>query len=762
MNDDGCQAIHNGMCNATIPTIQPKCPQHELLQSPHLIIDDLRSRLFRRNQLLDTIRKAYHRDVIAVREYLIDLSDRGILPNNQDVHSFLSSVPSLDIRPALLLFAPQECELELHPCHTCGGQLEIIHRESSRIVQYKDAIELLQEREQRLRCQVVDAKVDVKDAEARRDQVIENAKAERDVLLDQIRILKHEVADRNALEAELKLMKEEKRQLERQMNSQKPLLLERERLLVDIESVKKERDDLTKQLHAQMKDNAALRQQNDELLQQLDSQRQENQSLNNQLSSYQEQCRSLQDECATLTSDLSKSKEETAEAESCLHKAEEAIYELEFDHEQEKEQAESTINDLESKCTDLTKTVKDLEESSRRKAEEAAKYRRRIDVTLEGAKRRGSILSVPKSGDAAFAKTDELIRDLDAYRLKTATLSNLLLSCIRSTYENCLRQENILRGNGSELQTNKKMLNAAPPTNEKSRMILECLRNAQNSDTIEWPSSLKNETDQRHVLGNLQNRLQMGQFSIDKCFEKLHKDASVDMRKCQVGHKKQLDEKTNRIWELENLLTEAIRVNRWYEAKMRVMRDKYENAELILEETRGALRKLKKDCYDNNDTTVKLREGFSELRPATERLLRALANARQKITSLNDVIDEKQDDIDARDEAIQQLEKLLENITHRYAENERLRIKVTRDVAIQAVVVTKEISCIADFLPTPLRTVTANEDDAKSKTSCDALLPGRIIQIQDEENWPMVQYPSRINVKPPSRSLSFRRVIDRL
>ena len=756
------QAFHDGLCNATIPTVQPKCPQHELLQSPHLTIDDLRSRLFRRNQLLDTIRKAYHRDVIAVKEYLIDLADRGILPNSHDAHSFLSTVPSLDIRPALSLFAPQECELELHPCRTCGGQLEIIHRESSRIVQYKRAIELLQEREQRLHCQVVDARVDVKDAEARRDQVIENAKAERDVLLDQIRILKHEVADRNALEAELEVVKEEKRQLGRQIESQKPLLEERERLLVDIETVRLDRDDLTKQLHAQAKVNEVLRQQNDELLQKLDRQIQVNQSLSKQLSSCQDQCRSLQDECTTLTSDLSKSKEETAEAESCLHKAEEAIYELEFDHEQEKEQAESTINELESKCTDLAKTVKDLEEASKRKAEEAARYRKRIDVTLEGAKRRGSILSVPKSGDAAFAKTDELIRDLDTYRLKTATLSNLLLSCIRSTYENCLRQENILRDNGTELLTNKKTLNSAPPTNEKARMILDCLSNAQESDTIEWPSSLKNETDQRHVLGNLQNRLQMGQFSIDKCFEKLHKEASVDMRKCQDGHKKQLDEKTNRIWELEKLLTEAIKVNRWYEGKMRVMRDKYEDAEQILEETRGAMRKLKKDCYNNNDITIKLREDFSKLHPATERLLRALANARQRITLLNDVISEKQDDIDARDEAIQQLEKLLENITHRYAENERLRIKVTHDIAIQAVVVTKEICCVADFLPTPLRTVTANEDDAKSKTSCDALLPGRIIQIQDEENWPMVQYPSRINVKPPSRSLSFRRVIDRL
>lgn len=90
------------MCHATnIHSTHAKRPQHELIHSPHLVIEDLRSRLSRRNALLDTIRKAYHRDVIAVKEHLIDLSSRGILPNNHDPHLFLSTVPSLDVRPAL-------------------------------------------------------------------------------------------------------------------------------------------------------------------------------------------------------------------------------------------------------------------------------------------------------------------------------------------------------------------------------------------------------------------------------------------------------------------------------------------------------------------------------------------------------------------------------------------------------------------------------------------------------------------------------------
>lgn len=763
--------VDDEMCHATVPAIQTKRPQHELLD-PELVIEDLRARLDRRNLLLDTIRKAYHRDVIAVKEHLIDLSSRDLLPNNRDAHSFLSSVPSLDVRPALLLFAPQECELELRPCHTCGGQLEIIHRESSRIAQYKRAIELLQEKETELRCQVIDARVDVKDAEESRDEVIAKANAERGVLLDQILTLKYEVSDRDTLKEELRQIKLEKQCLDEQIEAEKPLLEERERLLVDVEVRRRSLDEMTRQYRDQLRDNSLIQSKNQELSRHLEDERQENECLNRQLLASQDKRQSLQDTCNALTSDLSKSKEATAEAEMCLHKAEEAIYELEFDLEQEKERSETKISGLESKIDELTKTVAELEQTSRKRAEEAAKYRRKIDDTLQGAMQRGSILSVPKSGDAAFAKTEELIGELDGYRFKAATLSHLLLSCIRSAYENCLVQENMLRENGSALHENKKILNSAPPTNETARMIIESLNNAQDSDTLEWTSSLKNETDQRHVLGNLQNRLQMGQFSINRCFEKIHCDAATELRKCQERHKLQIGEKVGRIWELEKLLAEAIKLNRRYEDKMRNMRDKYECAERNLNETRDTLRRLKRDCCNDQDATAKLHHDFNKLRPATERLLQELTASRQSIASLNAAVEGKEGDIEARDKAIDQLEKLLENITHKYAENERLRVKVTHEVAIQAVVATNEMCCVADFLPTPLRAVTVNDDDSRSKMICDALLPGRIIQIHDDENWPMMtqgrgqqkqptKHPSRVNVKPPS-SLKYRRAIDRL
>jgi chromosome segregation ATPase len=294
-------------------------------------------------------------------------------------------------------------------------------------------------------------------------------------------------------------------------------------------------------------------------------------------------------------------------------------------------------------------------------------------------------------------------------------------------------------------------------------MILERLNDARDSDTIEWAISLADETDQRHVLGNLQNRLQIGQFSLNNCFEKIHKDAAAELKRCQVAHKKQIDEKISSIWELEKLLTDAIAVNRRYEERMRFIIDKGEHSEQMLDAMRSSLRKLRKDCNDNKDTTTKLHNDFCRLRSATETLLHELRTARQRIQVLDTTVVEQREDIEARDAAMQQLEKLLENITHRYAENERLRIRVTHDAAVQAVAKTIEVCCVADFLPTPLRTV-ATEDDNKSKSIADVLLPGRIIQLQNDENWPLANHPSRINVRPPAGQVKvqYRRAIDRL
>ena len=136
-------------------------------------LNQLRGRLDRRNALLDIIRKAYHRDVLVVKEHL--QRQGSVTTNDNLLVDDLSSVPSIDLRETFRLFAPHECELRVRPCFSCGGQLEIIHRESARIVDFKYAIKVLQEREEELRLELVGAKVEAqKDRERLLDIVEKN------------------------------------------------------------------------------------------------------------------------------------------------------------------------------------------------------------------------------------------------------------------------------------------------------------------------------------------------------------------------------------------------------------------------------------------------------------------------------------------------------------------------------------------------------------------------------------------------------------
>ena len=80
----------------------------------------LKRRLKERNHVIDTIRKAYNRDLLYINE-------------NDDKHKPKANVPSLDMRTTLELFAPDEGELYINRCSSCGGQLEIKIRSSKKL-----------------------------------------------------------------------------------------------------------------------------------------------------------------------------------------------------------------------------------------------------------------------------------------------------------------------------------------------------------------------------------------------------------------------------------------------------------------------------------------------------------------------------------------------------------------------------------------------------------------------------------------------------
>ncbi|RLN87646.1 hypothetical protein BBJ28_00001122 [Nothophytophthora sp. Chile5] len=112
-----------------------------------LQLEMLRGKLSRRNQVLEVIRRAYYRDVIIIKEELRQhggklgnpavltargaaLHRNGSFPTPSGVpDGGLSSVPSVDLRDVLQLFAPSETVLQVHPCESCGGHLELVHGE---------------------------------------------------------------------------------------------------------------------------------------------------------------------------------------------------------------------------------------------------------------------------------------------------------------------------------------------------------------------------------------------------------------------------------------------------------------------------------------------------------------------------------------------------------------------------------------------------------------------------------------------------------
>ncbi|KAL3808122.1 hypothetical protein ACHAXA_004976 [Cyclostephanos tholiformis] len=716
----------------------PSCPCHS---GGSLEINELRGSLHRRNHLLDVIRKAYHRDVLAVKEFLLDARLKGLIANVE------MSVPSIDLRETFRLFAPEGCELRIRPCWTCGGQIEIIHRESGCIVSLKRSIQLLEEREAHLRMELVDVKAKALEDRNRLIDMMQKRKDEREVLIEKIFSLERQVADRNELDAEVRQLKLGKRDFEITIESHVPILLDHKRLTGEIRAVRDNLMQLEATFNDQVDRNKKLENERDSLSHQLSVLGNQNIQLQQIHLEVHDRYQKADDWCSTLTQDLAKSTAETKNLENSLHKVQQAYDDMESELQQRIQHLNSQICNLETKCSDLEAKNRGLYDETKKRSEEAACYSKFIMAVLEHARDKGLIPFVPKDSDAALAKIDELVRGNEIIRQKSSFLFSVLIRCIRSNYENCLVQENLLVNNGSELHSNDRKLKiSTEPINDKVRTILNHLECKDTSDAIDWSSILVDETDQRHIIGNLQNRLQMGYFSLDKAFQKIHKAHTTEVHKCQDEHQKQLENRRLRIWDLEKMLQESISSNRNYEDKILIMQNRYGNVEKNIDSVRCSLRKLRREYLSNYDTISMLKDDQGKMTTSVNRLIADLMASKKLIRAQQANLAEKEDGMTNRDMVINELEAILEQITHKYAENELNRIKVTYEVATQAAPVVADASSHADFLPSL----------PEYQSTGDALIPGRIINV-DLENW-----PSRINLSAVKPGLQYRRAIDKL
>jgi len=707
-------------------------------------INNLRGSLHRRNQLLDVIRKAYHRDVLVVKEYLKQK------PLQES--SFLDSLPSVDLRETFRLFAPEGCELRVRPCLNCGGQLELIHNESSRILDFKQSLKSLEENVASLQLELVDTKVKAQEDRDRLVAVKEKNKEEQDVLIQQTLLLEHQVADRYALNAEILHLQNYKISLESRLQSQYPMLVDRERLVVENQTLKDESRQFEAKYKEEVNRGRLLQSTHDALSQQISLLEQQNSQLRQDIAKAHDQIKKSDDKFSSLNQDLINSKDFTNKIEACLHTAQHAIGERVTDHQLQKRMLTSQIKGLESKCSDLGSTISALEAESKMNAAEAARLGDLIQSILEGARSKGLIEVVPRDTSVALAKADELICDADRLRRKYFIVSQLLLSSIRSSYENCLANERLLADNNAELCTNdQKLERGVDPINEKVATIIEHLERSDASDCIDWVSILEDEKDRRHIIGNLNNRLQMGQFSLVKAFQKIHQAHTNSLRDCRDVHKQEVEGRRLIIWELEKMLHSS---NSKYDEVMLRMHKKYGTVEAMLDSIRCNQRMLRTECQSNNDIILMLRKDQCTMNTCVNRLLIELNESKALIRDKQAKLDAAVRDVSDRDIAIQQLESMFESTTHRYAENERRRIKITHEMAIQAISVTSDASSHVDFLP--------SLPDSSKCSSDSSLIPGRVFKV-DSENW-----PSRINVSYNSTKsivsgpLQYRRALDKL
>jgi hypothetical protein len=106
-------------------------------------------RIKRRSLLISEIRKAYLRDVVLLKhilnEYFTQENRENIL------QQWEKSIPSLDLRQHFMIYSPNESSLDLLPCETCGGSVEIVHHDSSEIQELSKALSHLDKNKNELR-----------------------------------------------------------------------------------------------------------------------------------------------------------------------------------------------------------------------------------------------------------------------------------------------------------------------------------------------------------------------------------------------------------------------------------------------------------------------------------------------------------------------------------------------------------------------------------------------------------------------------------
>jgi hypothetical protein len=96
------------------------------------------ARLKRRSALVTSIRKAYLRDIVCLKQVINEQLSKD--ERIEVAQNWKKMIPSIDIRQHLMLYGPQEASIDTIPCDSCGGSVELVHHDSSEIEELSKAL----------------------------------------------------------------------------------------------------------------------------------------------------------------------------------------------------------------------------------------------------------------------------------------------------------------------------------------------------------------------------------------------------------------------------------------------------------------------------------------------------------------------------------------------------------------------------------------------------------------------------------------------
>jgi hypothetical protein len=190
-DDDGEDAIQGSHVTASkkvsvaVVEPDPETEENSLLQ-----LKDYQQRLYKRNVLLEEMRKSYLRDVVVLKNLMKELlrgSEREVIMLQYD-----AMLPSLDMTQALAPHAPGETTFTVKPCVSCGGHLEVNVNVTEKLKELHNLLDKYKQAEENLR--LASAQQNYRYERLEIDKASQNKRhlEEKSVLYDEMRKVREE------------------------------------------------------------------------------------------------------------------------------------------------------------------------------------------------------------------------------------------------------------------------------------------------------------------------------------------------------------------------------------------------------------------------------------------------------------------------------------------------------------------------------------------------------------------------------------------